>query len=162
MTAFVVDTNVAIVANGRGTDVAASCRLTCVERLRNLTARGIVAIDDKGLIINEYRGRLNLSGMPGVGDAFLKHLFDNQYTDDRVRRVAVTPSEDDRRGFVELPENAFDRSDRKFLAVAIVAGAIVMNASDSDWSEHRALMDGMGVKVAQLCPEYATKRSRRG
>ena len=160
MTVFVVDTNVAMVANGHATGIDARCQLTCVQRLRNLTARGIVAIDDKGLILDEYRGRLNLSGMPGVGDAFLKHLFYNQYHDDRVQRVAVTPSEDDRRGFVELPENAFDRSDRKFLAVAIVAGAVVMNATDSDWNEHGALMDSLGVRVAQLCPEYATKRAR--
>ena len=161
MTAFVVDTNVAIVANGRGTDVAARCKLTCLERLRTLTAQGIVAIDDKGLILDEYRRQLNLSGRPGVGDAFLKHLFDNQYRDTRVQRVAVTPSEDDRRGFVELPENAFDRSDRKFLAVAIVAGAVVMNATDSDWNEHEALMVRLGVRVAQLCPEHATKGARR-
>ena len=161
MTAFVVDTNVAIVANGHGTGIDARCQLTCVQRLRNLTARGIVAIDDKGLILDEYRGRLSLSRMPGLGDAFLKHLFYNQYHDDRVRRVTVTPSEDDRRGFVELPENAFDRSDRKFLAVAIVAGAVVMNATDSDWNEHEALMDGLGVRVAQLCPEYASKKARR-
>ena len=34
---FVVDTNVAIVANGRETKVDARCQLTCVERLKGLT-----------------------------------------------------------------------------------------------------------------------------
>ena len=73
MTAFVVDTNVAIVANGRGTDADARCQLTCVERLRSLAAREVVAIDDGGSILEEYKNYLNFSGMPGVGDVFLKH-----------------------------------------------------------------------------------------
>lgn len=157
MTPFVVDTNVAVVANGRETDADLQCQLSCIERLRSLTEREVVAIDDGGLIFAEYKQRLHFSGMPGVGDAFLKHVFNNQYQNDRVRRVVVTCSGDDRRGFEELPENTFDRSDRKFLAVAVVAGAAVLNATDSDWAEHGALMNGLGVEVTQLCPRYASK-----
>ena len=100
--------------------------------------------------------------MPGVGDVFLKQVFNNQYRDDRVRRVAVTPAEDERRDSEELPENAFDRSDRKFLAVAVVGEAVVLNATDSDWHEHAALMDSLEVEVTQLCPRYASKKVRRG
>lgn len=159
---FVVDTNVAIVANGRETHADARCQLTCVARLKSLASGEVVAIDDRGLILEEYRSRLNLSGMPGVGDVFLKHVFNNQYRDNWVRRVPVTPSEDERRGFEELPENAFDRSDRKFLAVAVAGNAVVLNATDSDWHEHEALMDDLGVGVTQLCPQYATKRTRYG
>ena len=158
---FVVDTNVAIVANGRETNADMRCQLTCVETLKNLTSREVVAIDDAGDIFKEYKQRLNFSGMPGVGDAFLKHVFNNQYQNDRVRRVAVTPTEDDRRGFEELPENTFDPSDRKFLAVAIVANAVVLNATDTDWSEHGTLMDTLGVNVTQLCPAYIARRARR-
>jgi len=159
---FVVDTNVAIVANGRETHADARCQLTCVERLKSLAAGEVVTIDDRGLILDEYRRRLNLSGMPGVGDLFLKHVFNNQYRDDRVRRVGVTPSEDNRRGFQELPENAFDHSDRKFLAVAVVGRAVVLNATDSDWDEHKALMGSLEVEVMQLCPQYAAKKVRHG
>ena len=72
---FVVDTNVAMAANGRETHADARCQLACVERLKSLAAGEVVAIDDRGLILHEYRGRLNLSGMPGVGDVFLKHVF---------------------------------------------------------------------------------------
>ena len=158
---FVVDTNVAIVANGRDTNADMGCQLTCVERLRSLTSREIIAIDDAGAIIEEYQKRLNFSGMPGVGDAFLKHVFNHQYQTDRVRRVPVTPTEDDGRGFEELPANTFDRSDRKFLAVAFVGNAVVLNATDSDWSEHGTLMDALGVIVTQLCPGYLDARARR-
>ena len=154
MTSFVVDTNVAIVANGRGTHADTQCQLTCVQRLNSLVAGETVAIDDGNLILDEYKNHLNFSGGPGVGDVFFKHVFNNQYQGERVRRVAVTPAEDDQRGFEQLPENTFDRSDRKFLAVAVAAEAVVLNATDSDWGEQAALMDTLGAEVNQLCPQH--------
>ena len=157
MTTFVVDTNVAIAANGRRTHADTRCQLTCVQRLQSLVAREIVAIDDGNLILDEYKNHLNFSGGPGVGDVFFKHVFNNQYQGERVRRVTVTPSQDDRRGFEELLDNTFDRSDRKFLAVAVVAEAVVLNATDSDWGEQAALMITLGVEVGQLCPQHALK-----
>ena len=158
---FVVDTNVAIVANGRRTHADLQCQAFCVESLVSVVADEIVAIDDKGAILQEYRRHLNFSGMPGVGDMFFKHVFNYQYRGDRVRRIAITPSADDRRGFEELPENTLDQADRKFLAVALVASAVVLNATDSDWLEHTALTEALGIKVKQLCPEYASKTRRR-
>ena len=154
MTMFVVDTNVAIAANGRGTHADIPCQLICVRKLNSLVARETVAIDDGNLILDEYRKHLNFSGSPGVGDVFFKHVFDHQYQGRRVRIIPVTPTSDDRRGFEELPENAFDRSDRKFLAVAVAAGAVVLNATDSDWGEQQALMDELRVKVDELCPQH--------
>ncbi len=162
MTIFVVDTNVPRVANGDHPDTGDRCRLTCVERLKTLVAEEIIAIDEGGLIIEEYRKKLSLSGMPGIGDAFLKYLFNYQYSEKRIKRVVVRPSKDDRRGFEELPENTFDREDRKFLAVAVVASAVVLNASDSDWDEHKALVNQLRVRVRQLCPQYDPKAIRRG
>ncbi len=154
MKVFVVDTNVAIVANGRSRNTAScSCRLTCVEMLDDLVKRGTVAIDEGGQILQEYRRHLSWAGAPGVGDMFFKHLWDNQGIWNRVNRVQVTPSCDDRRGFKELPPNTFDPSDRKFLAVAVVANAVVLNATDSDWEEHAPLMEELGVVVNQLCPD---------
>ena len=167
MTTYVVDTNVAVVANGRNTTADAHCRLACVNELRSVAAGAVVAIDDgttedkRSAIMKEYARRLNFSGAPGAGDVFFKYVFDNQYRASRVRRVPVTPSENDRHGFDELPENDFDRSDRKFLAVAVVARATVLNATDSDWDEHASLMEELGVEIHQLCPQHARKQTRR-
>lgn len=158
---FVVDTNVAVVANGRRTNVDLQCQKLCVEKLRSVVADEVIAIDDKGAILQEYMRHLNFSGMPGVGDTFFKHVFDYQYRGDRVRRTPITPSSDDGRGFEELPENTLDRADRKFLAVAAVAKAVVLNATDSDWLEHKALTETLGIQVEQLCPEHAYKTRRR-
>ena len=157
MSVCVVDTNVAIVANTRGTHADLPCQLACIEKLERLVTQGVVAVDETDFIMGEYSGYLSHSGQPGVGDVFFKHIFDHQYQGGRVRRVAVTPSDDDRRGFEELPENSFDRSDRVFLAVALVGEATVLNATDSDWDEHVKLMDELGVEVEQLCPQHARK-----
>ena len=163
MTAFVVDTNVAVVAN-RGPEVTAdlSCQLKCVERLQHLIELGTVAIDETGLVLEEYAKRLGWSGGPGVGSAFFKYIHNYQHLGERVRRVAVTQSDDDRKGFEELPENTFDRADRMFLAVAVVANAVVLNATDSDWCEHEALMYQLEVEVHQLCPEYLERKRGGG
>lgn len=157
MTAFVVDTNVAIVANGRETHADLQCQARCVERIESITEHGVVAIDNRQKILDEYRRHLSHSGGPGVGDVFYKHVFDNQGRNDRVRMVAITDSADDGRGFDELPENTLDRSDRKFLAVAVAADAVLLNATDSDWGEQTTLIQTLGVTVDQLCPQYALK-----
>ena len=157
MKANVVDTNVAIVANGRDTHADNACQLACVDALGS-TATQKVAIDDGGLILDEYRKHLNYSGRPGVGDKFFKHVFDNQHQPARVRRVAISRVEDDRRGFSELPPNKLDPSDRKFLAVAVAGNAVILNATDSDWDEQARLVEGLEVEVQQLCPQHSAKR----
>lgn len=159
---FVVDTNVPIAANGRQTHADERCQLACVQRLRSLAAGDTVAIDRAGLILNEYKKHLHFSGIPGVGDMFFKHVFNNQSQSKYVRRVAVTPTGDPARGFEELPKNTFDPSDRKFLAVAVAAQAVVLNATDSDWGEHGALTSKLGVEVRELCPQHVSRPVSRG
>ena len=157
MTSFVVDTNVALAANGRNTHAKRPCQLACIEKLENICRQQVIVVDDKNLIFDEYKKSLNFAGAPGVGDKFFKHLFDHGYNKTRVRRVSITPCNDDRFGFTELPENDLDKSDRKFLAAALVAQATILNATDSDWSEQEALTQSLGVTVQQLCPQHASK-----
>lgn len=159
MTIFVVDTNVAIAANGRKTHADTQCQLTCMEKLEAVVENQVIAVDDQGTIVDEYSRHLNHSGMPGVGDMFFKHVFNNQYQGACVRHIPVTPLADECRGFEELPPNSFDPSDRKFVAVAVAGGAVVLNATDSDWNEHAALMRSLAVEVHQLCPQHATKQT---
>ena len=154
LASYVVDTNVAIVAN-KAADVDVCCERACIDELQRVAERCIVVVDEGLLILEEYRKRLT-PGRSGVGNVFFKHVWDNLFGDDKVRRVRITPAGDDR-GFEELPPNTFDRSDRKFLATAVSGGAEVLNATDSDWAEHRELTDRLGVAVRQLCPRYATK-----
>lgn len=49
----------------------------------------------------------------------------------------------------------FDRDDRKFVAVAIASGESppILNASDTDWHDHRQALSRHGVAVEFVCPE---------
>ena len=151
MSPVVVDTNVGVAANGDA-NIDTECQLACIEKLEHVMNDGVVALDDDGLIFNEYQAHFSFAGGPRVGDAFFKHLYDLQHHGKKVRRIAVTPCDDHERGFEELPKNSLDASDRKFLAVAVQAGAAIINATDSDWQKEQNLLVELGVEVEELCP----------
>ena len=158
MTPYVVDTNVAIAANGKDTHADLDCQKACVKELRDICSGKMIALDDAGWIFDEYKQNLKFAGAPGVGDVFFKHVHNHQYRENLVQRVRITLCDDDRRGFDELPENGLDRSDRKFLATARVAHATILNATDNDWSEQETLTSNLGVGVRQICPHHASKK----
>ncbi|MCZ0941735.1 MAG: hypothetical protein OXJ53_01615 [Gammaproteobacteria bacterium] len=157
MTAYVVDTNVAIVANGeadkKGKLPDLRCQTGCVAKLREVVDSGTVAIDDKYAILREYHKHLSArsgrSEEPKPGSVFFKSVLQSSCP---VHCVSVGAGEDDSWGIDALRHSTFDRSDRKFLAVAVAVGGVVVNATDSDWREHRSLMDGLGVEVQEVCP----------
>ena len=168
----VVDTNVPVVANGRDTDQADQvCRIACIRAILEIQESRRVVLDDQGdppagpegyrTIWDEYRDNLNFPGEPGVGDRFLKYVYDNQYNESRVRRIPITVIDDDKRGFEELPTNNLDPSDRKFLAAAVVAQAPILNATESDWDEQQELLGQLSIEVKQLCPHVIARRRNR-
>jgi hypothetical protein len=61
--------------------------------------------------------------------------------------------------FAEFPDSEslknFDKSDRKFVAVALThhAKPAIANAVDSDWHNHQQALAEHGVKLDFLCPE---------
>ena len=90
-----------------------------------------------------------------MGDVFFKYLHNHMYLGKKIRLVPITPIADEHRSFRELPTNSVDKNDRKFLAAAVVAGAKIINAVDTDWHEQIAFVVGLGVNVQQLCPDHA-------
>jgi hypothetical protein len=154
----VVDTNVAIVANGHHPPASARCIEACIDALLEAQG-GTVLVDDGYRIFDEYRKHLSHSGQPGVGDAFFKWLWRNQANPTCCRQVSITPTDPDGRGFEEFPDDpalaGFDPSDRKFVAVALASGESppILNASDSDWWEFRDALGRHGVRTQFLCPE---------
>lgn len=157
--AVVMDTNVAVVANGRTAQAGNQCTETCIITLIDLRDHHRVLLDEQGLILDEYRRNLRPSGQPGPGDAFFKWLWDNQGHQDHSRQVSITPIKGSSRGFEEFPEDPdlarFDPADRKFVAVAIASAEQppILNASDTDWWDHRAALSRHGIEVRFLCPE---------
>ena len=157
MRAAIVDTNVLIVANEASDHAALDCVVASIDALSALRRSGIAALDDRFLILDEYREHASLAGQPGVGDEFLRYLYDNLYNESACRLVNITPIEDD--SFAEFPADErladFDRNDRKFVAAALGCNPVaeVLNATDTDWWHHREALEDNGVEVRFLCPE---------
>lgn len=155
--AVVIDTNVAVVSNGEAGQAGLVCIRTCISKLVEVRENHRVLLDDKGLILTEYRRNLHLSGQPGAGDAFFKWLFENQANVENCLKVPVATHCE--RGFRDFPDepalSGFDADDRKFVAIALASGlsAQVFNASDTDWWDFRYELERCGVTVVFLCPE---------
>ena len=95
---LVIDTNVAIAANGRNTHACAECQLACIDFLEKLTQhpkKQLVVLDDAEQIWGEYSSHLNYRGQPGVGDIFFKYLHDNRHKQEAIELVSITPSSDE-------------------------------------------------------------------
>jgi hypothetical protein len=120
---------------------------------------GHVYIDQRGAIVAEYRANLSAAGEPGPGDAFLRWLLTHEWGGSRVTRVALTPKDDDADDFEELPGaedgTVYDRSDRKFLAVAAAHATRppVLQSFDSKWWGWQAALAPAGVSIHFLCEE---------
>ncbi len=159
---FIIDTNVLIVANGRDTPHASlACRLACVRSLDEIQEQHNFVLDNKWHVLNEYKKKVNQSGQPGVGDRFLKWILRNQGNRDRCEIVTITTLADSTDGndFAEFPDDPalanFDRSDRKFVALALAhpERPPILNATDTDWHGHQSALEKHGVKIQFLCAD---------
>jgi hypothetical protein len=159
MRAVVVDTNVAVVANGRSEQASPDCVLRCVDELRKVVERVVLVLDDAMHILNEYKRHLSFAGQPGAGDAFFKWVWNNQANPKRCEMVRLTPRGRMGDDFEEFPNDpalsGFDPADRKFAAVAHASRRrpAVLNAVDSDWYTFQKPLRRHGIRVRQLCPE---------
>ncbi len=159
----VVDTNVGIAANGHA-DAGPGCVLACVQSLRQVMESGHLVLDDAWRIIGEYKHKLSPAGQPGLGDAFLRWVLTNHANPQRCTRVTITPKAEDDLDFEEFPEHAgleaFDRSDRKFVAVSAAHGKKppILQATDSKWWGWKDALEECGIRVHFLCPEEIEKK----
>jgi hypothetical protein len=159
---FVVDTNVAIVANGQSErpeekPPTIQCRKAAVIFLMELLASSKILLDLDGEAQGEYRTYLNPRGQPGVGDRFYLEVINS--APDRVERIDLPRREDGE--YADLPQAlidvGFDPSDRKFAALANKARASVANATDSDWVNDAMTLQACGISVQNLCGCDKTK-----
>jgi hypothetical protein len=167
MTAYVVDENVPIVANDssrpepKAEQADVDCRLACVQTLNRVVRTGVLIIDTEDEVLEGYRKYLDFRGQPGAGDAFYRHVVDTNTTGKEFGASNGT--------FEALPAalSDFDPADQIFVVLALTAPERphILNAVDSDYSEHRATLEGIGVHVQELCPECLkgakAKKARR-
>lgn len=156
----VIDTNVPITANGHATHTDLDCQEACLKKLIDIQRQGRVLVDAIGFIFKEYRQNLSHAGQPGVGDSFFKWLWDNQGQEALCTLVRIELEDESEQVFPNFPADpalqTFDRSDRKFVAVALASGENppIMNATDTDWWHFREALKRNGVEVEFLCPQH--------
>jgi hypothetical protein len=159
----VVDTNVPKTANfaldpGAIPQELTGCVLACIDAIEHVTTNGNLVLDANDEIFDEYRQQLSMRGQPGIGDRFMKWVHDHRWQLPDQDRVAITPCGS---SYVEFPEHEglanFDKSDRKFVAVANAhpEKPPIMQAVDSKWWGWRDALAEVGITVHFLCPEYA-------
>ena len=97
----VVDTNVAVVANGKSQQACATCVLTCTEKLQQIMSGEMKLVLDYGWrVLDEYMRNLNSSGAD-VGDRFLRWLLTHK--DKQCDFVSITPIDGEENNFQEFP-----------------------------------------------------------
>lgn len=160
----VVDTNVATTANRLNKGASEACAAASGRALQAIMDGGHVFIDTKRLMIEEYNRNLGRKGQAGPGTAFLKWLLTHEWSASRVTQVPITPRARDPEDFEELPPPSagvrYDRSDRKFLAVAAAhpEHPPILQSFDSKWWGWQKSLAASGVKIHFLCPGEIAKK----
>ncbi|MFA4901048.1 MAG: hypothetical protein WC563_16135 [Brevundimonas sp.] len=157
----VIDTNIAVIANGREVTASVSCQIKAIEFLEAAVSRDRTVIDAGNRVLGEYRKRLKAEGQPGVGDQFFRHLLDNQGNTKRIRVIDERDARGDplRRAFAHGNLSAFDPSDRPFAICSAVGRARVVTATDSDWLIHEVGLQACGVRVEFICGKAAATKA---
>lgn len=165
-----VDTNVPKTANlatqpDPASDVPVCCVLACIEAIEHVIRERALVMDAGDEIFDEYRLQLSMRGQPGVGDRFMKWVHDHRWSFSSSDRVAITKNGD---SYDEFPDHdglkEFDKSDRKFVAVANAHSEKppILQATDSKWWGWKEVLEEVGITVHFLCPEYAeTKHTEK-
>ena len=160
-----VDTNVPKMANrallpGDIPPDELDCVRACIDAVEHVINNACLVTDDTGEILAEYLQNLNMEGRPGVGDRFMKWVYQNCWTPPKGDRVKITK---DNSSYEEFPDttkhpglNNFDPSDRKFVAVANAhpEKPLILQATDSKWWGWKDDLARAGITVHFLCREY--------
>lgn len=158
---LVIDTNVLSVADRRAAQAGPRCVSIAMDALLK-ASRGLVCVDNRRLILEEYERNVAQQWPWGVGQQFVRHLQNNLYNHEFCLQAAIHPDAD--YVWEEFPHDSrlanFDSSDRKFVAVVLASGQSppILNASDTDWWPVRDALRDHGVQVRFLCPELMTSR----
>lgn len=161
----VVDTNVAVTADGRNDTATAACMAASARVLNEVMTKGHLFIDADREIIDEYQRNLAVGGEPKAGATFLKWLLTNEWDVDRVTRVRIT-KDGSETGYAELPAaddgTRYDRSDCKFLAVAAAHPdhPPVLQALDTKWWGWRAPLAKCDVTLHFVCEDEIAVKHR--
>lgn len=158
MECYVLDTNVASVANRQTPHASGECVSACSNMIEHVTKNGVLLIDDRWRILKEYQNNLFPPGPKGMGHAFLKWVLENRSNSKRCKQITIHERDGKTDDFVEFPADSalagFDPSDRKFVAVALASreNPEILNAVDKHWWNYRKQLEKNGLRIKFLCP----------
>ncbi|HLP58604.1 MAG TPA: hypothetical protein VK186_07240 [Candidatus Deferrimicrobium sp.] len=82
MDSYIIDTNVLVVANEKHSNAGFKDVIECQRFLIDIkNDEKRLSVDSLGLIFKEYFSHASMAGQPGIGDAFAKWFFLNQWND---------------------------------------------------------------------------------
>lgn len=151
----IVDTNVILAANGQHENVGPSCVLACALKLQSIMKGGRIALDHTFEILLEYQKKTTPKTGNRPGDAFVKWALQNNANTDRCDQIELHPHLE--RGYESFPDDEriadFDRTDRKFVAVAAAHEdhPPILQAADSKWLGWEPALKDHGITVDFLC-----------
>lgn len=165
-----VDTNVPKMANRAllpNDDIPPdelACVKACIDAVEHVIDNACLVTDETGEIFAEYLQNLNMKGQPGVGDRFMKWVYQNCWTPPKGDRVTITRNNNSYKEFPDTTKhpdlNDFDLSDRKFIAVANTHSEKppILQAADSKWWGWKDALADAGISVHFLCECYIKQK----
>ncbi|MBQ8707344.1 MAG: hypothetical protein IJ523_04600 [Succinivibrionaceae bacterium] len=163
---LIIDTNVPLKAATVKPDdeIDRRCCLACLNFIKELMDSDDIVVLDRGKeILNEYRRNIDTSKEDSVSSQFLMWLLRRMLTG-KVDLHEITKIGDN--AYAEYPNSPqlehFDRSDRKFVALANAhpQHPSIYNGSDTDWWDFREALEQVGIHVFFLCEEYMRTKSK--
>jgi len=157
--AIVLETNVLMTASEHAPQ-ASECVQQCVSVIEQVKqGTPTLALDNSGLILDEYQKRLR-AYPDSIGYMFLRKWLDSNWHNIVLVDIRPVNAEQGRFGVLQGHVlEGFDRDDIKFVATAVAAQnklnntVPIVNAVDSDYVEHFHALRALGVCVEFLCTE---------
>jgi hypothetical protein len=151
---YIVDTNIFIAANGKADQLTEKDVNKCKLFVSSLFSDTIISLDLQGEIFSEYFDHMNWSGLPGIGDVFVKSLWDRQHDKTVCEMVDIKKNKN---GIYKQLQNKdellqFDPNDLKFIAVYLGSNysVVICNACDSDWENNKSLLSKYKINVYEI------------
>jgi hypothetical protein len=159
---YIVDTNIFIAANGKADQLTENDVNKCKLFVTALFSNTTISIDLQGEIFKEYFDYMNWSGQPGIGDVFVKYLWDRQYDKKICELVDINK---DKNGIYKQLRNKddllqFDPNEHKFIAVYLGSrnSVTICNACDSDWENNKSLLSKYQINILEILHEETQRQ----
>ncbi len=172
---YIFDTNIILVANEQQPEVSDDCISECIKWIRKLINGEIkLVLDDKDLILKEYKKRNKIENMQNISSQFLLWVYRYTGNEDHILKVPITPIKESETEFKEFPNDPdlisgnphFEHDDRKFVATAISyfkqnkKHSPILEACDSDYISHEEALNKY-VEVTLVCEKDIRELHRR-